>query len=173
MLSLIFNRPLFDNSVPPLAPTLLTAVPGSTIIKLSWAASSNTLTYNLYRGFSSGTETLYQTGIVSTNFVDTGLTNGVTYYYYVTAVNGAGQSPPSNEVSAVPAGHGGKGVGGKHHYYVMSMELAKKMYTERSSRKNKEDDKKKKDKTLSEIIKGYRIQEQYRATRDIEDILQI
>jgi len=35
--------------------------------------------------------------------MDTGLTNGVTYYYQVSAVNGAGEGPRSAEVSATPA----------------------------------------------------------------------
>ncbi|NPA75423.1 MAG: peptidase S53, partial [Euryarchaeota archaeon] len=35
-------------------------------------------------------------------YKDTSVTNGVTYYYYVTAVNSVGESPKSNEVSATP-----------------------------------------------------------------------
>jgi len=43
------------------------------------------------------------TPVSGTSFVDTGLVNGQTYFYIVTAVNGAGQSPNSSEVSATPA----------------------------------------------------------------------
>src|SRR5262249_15744082 len=37
------------------------------------------------------------------SYTDTGLTNGTTYYYVVTAVNGAGESGNSNEANATPA----------------------------------------------------------------------
>jgi fibronectin type 3 domain-containing protein len=37
-----------------------------------------------------------------TNYVDLGLTNGTTYYYVVTATNGAGASANSTQVSATP-----------------------------------------------------------------------
>ena len=47
------------------------------------------LTYNIYRGTSAGGEdaTPLATGIVTPSFNDTGLTNGQTYYYRVTAVD--------------------------------------------------------------------------------------
>jgi hypothetical protein len=39
----------------------------------------------------------------TTNYTDTGLANGTTYYYVVSAVNAAGQSGNSSQVSATPA----------------------------------------------------------------------
>ena len=59
------------------------------------------MTYNLYRGNTSGGETLYASGLSSTAANDTNVVAGTTYYYYVTAVSPAGtESPLSNEASA-------------------------------------------------------------------------
>jgi fibronectin type 3 domain-containing protein len=85
-------------------PTGVTATPGNGQVALSWNASPTATSYNVYRSTSSGGEgaTPYQTGVTSTSFTDTGLTNGTTYYYQITAVNAAGESPKSSEVSATP-----------------------------------------------------------------------
>jgi hypothetical protein len=40
--------------------------------------------------------------VTSATYIDTGLTNGATYYYVVTAVNLAGESANSSQVSATP-----------------------------------------------------------------------
>ena len=56
--------------------------------------------YNLYRGTSSGGETLLQAGLAGTSFTNTGLASGTTYYYQVTAVNSKGESAKSGQVSA-------------------------------------------------------------------------
>jgi fibronectin type 3 domain-containing protein len=90
-------------SVPP-TPTGLTATSGNTQVALNWSSSSGATSYNIYRSTTSGGEgsTPYQTGVTSTSFTDTGLTNGTTYYYEVSAVNAAGQSPVSSQVSATP-----------------------------------------------------------------------
>ncbi|OAI50293.1 hypothetical protein AYO44_05765 [Planctomycetaceae bacterium SCGC AG-212-F19] len=87
---------------PPAAPTSLTATLGNARVVLSWASSSGATTYDVYRGTASGNETLLKAGVTSTSFTDTGLTNGKTYYYEVRAINAAGQSALSSEVSATP-----------------------------------------------------------------------
>jgi hypothetical protein len=86
----------------PAAPTGLTAAPGDSQVTLSWTAASGAASYNVYRSTASGAETLLQSGVAGTTFTDTGLTNGTTYYYKVSAVNAAGESPLSAEVSATP-----------------------------------------------------------------------
>jgi hypothetical protein len=84
-------------------PTGLTATAGNGQVALSWSAASGAASYNLYRGGASGGETLVASGISGTSFTDSGLNNGSTYFYEVTAVNIAGEeSGGSNEASATP-----------------------------------------------------------------------
>jgi subtilase family serine protease len=88
----------------PLPPTNLTAVAGNTKITLSWNASATATTYRLYRAaVSGGPYTLLLTQ-GTLNYVNTGLTNGTTYFYVVTAGNAVGYSGNSNEASAKPQG---------------------------------------------------------------------
>ena len=72
---------------------------------LSWTASAGATSYDIYRSTTSNGEgsTAYKTGVTTTTFTNTGLTNGTTYYYEVTAVNSAGQSGKSSQVSAKPS----------------------------------------------------------------------
>jgi PKD repeat protein len=98
---------------PPGAPTGLTASAGNAQASLSWTAPSSNggvaiTSYRVYRGTSSGSETLLTTGGCSglgvvLSCTDTGLTNGQKYYYKVSAVNSIGEGPLSNEASATPA----------------------------------------------------------------------
>jgi len=92
----------------PGAPVNLMATPGDQFVSLSWTApfnngGSNITSYNIYRGTASGGETLVKTGVAGTSYTDTGLADGTTYYYEVTAVNGVGEGGLSNEASALPA----------------------------------------------------------------------
>ncbi len=86
----------------PAAP-VLSGVAGSQQVALSWTTVSGAVSYNLYKGMSSGAETLYKNGLTSASFTDTGLTNGTTYWYIVTAVSSNGEGQFSNELSLVPA----------------------------------------------------------------------
>ncbi len=88
----------------PLSPTGLTATPGRRRAMLSWTASSGATSYNVYRGTASGAEsaTPVATGITTTSFTNTGLTNGTEYFFKVAAVDGGGTSGLSNEASATP-----------------------------------------------------------------------
>ena len=92
---------------PPSAPSNLAATAGNAQVILTWQppasdGGSAITNYRVYRGATSGGEALLSTLGVVTSYTDTAVTNGLTYYYQVTATNGAGESPKSNEVSATP-----------------------------------------------------------------------
>jgi hypothetical protein len=86
----------------PAAPTGLTATAANAQVSLAWNASSGATSYNLYRSTGTATPALFKSGIMTTSYPDTGLTNGTQYNYQVTAVNSKGESGRSNEVSATP-----------------------------------------------------------------------
>jgi hypothetical protein len=58
--------------------------------------------YQVWRGTSSGTETIVANAGLHLCFNDTSLINGITYYYKVSAMNDAGEGAKSNEVTATP-----------------------------------------------------------------------
>ena len=65
------------------------------------------LTYDLFQGTASGAEKEVASGLSKSPItVNTGLTDGATFYWYIEAVNSAGNaSAPSNEVCVTfPAG---------------------------------------------------------------------
>jgi hypothetical protein len=93
-------------TIVPGAPVLTSAVRGDGRVNLTWtepsAGSSPIQGYRVYVGNASGGEAFSQQ-VGGTSAAVTGLTNGVTYYFQVTAFNGAGEGPRSNELSAKPA----------------------------------------------------------------------
>ena len=79
------------------------AASGNGAINLTWAVSAGATGYRVKRPLTNGGPyTLVGSPSVAT-FSDASLTNGVTYYYVVSALNGAGESLNSAQVSAVPA----------------------------------------------------------------------
>ena len=94
-------------NVPP-APSGVTAAAGNAQVTVSWSATSGATGYNVKRSTTSGGPYSNVAANVSgTSFTNTGLTNGTTYYYVVTAVNASGESPVSAQVSGTPAGSNG------------------------------------------------------------------
>lgn len=86
----------------PGAPTLA-GTAGNAQATLSWNAVSGATSYTLKRSNTSGGPyTNIASGLTTTNYVNTGLTNGTTYYYVVSAANSVGSSPNSNQVTIVP-----------------------------------------------------------------------
>jgi fibronectin type 3 domain-containing protein len=88
-------------AVPP-PPTNVTATAGNKQVGLSWSASTGATSYNVKRATKSGGPYTTIGSPTTTNYTNTGLTNGTTYYYVVSAVNSAGQSANSSQVSATP-----------------------------------------------------------------------
>jgi hypothetical protein len=89
----------------PQAPNSLGAVAGNAQVFLLWAAPANTTSYNLYYSTTTGVTPANGTkvtGITTSSYTQTGLTNGTTYYFIVTAVNANGESAPSSQASATP-----------------------------------------------------------------------
>ncbi len=89
-------------STPPAAPASLNAYPGNGQITLVWAPSAGASSYTLKRGASSGNETTTVITTTNTTWSDTGLVNGTTYYYTVTASGSSGSSINSPEASTAP-----------------------------------------------------------------------
>ncbi len=105
------------------APISLTAKGGDKKVKLAWEykLTNEKLQYRIYRatiektgtGTSAGSEgaltpNVYKklTEVKEKAYLDTNVTNGTTYSYYVTAFIAEKESNPSNEASATPSGGG-------------------------------------------------------------------
>jgi Fibronectin type III domain len=80
----------------------LQAVAGNSQVTLTWDSLSGATDYHVVRSPGGGTTTDIDTMSASTTFVDTGLTNGTTYTYYVYAITSDGNSGNSASVSATP-----------------------------------------------------------------------
>ena len=89
----------------PSAP-ILSGSGGNSVVNLTWTTpgdGGSVLTgYRIFRGQTSGAETLLTTVGVTTVFHDSAVVNGTTYYYKVAAVNAVGEGTASNEVTATP-----------------------------------------------------------------------
>ena len=92
------------DNVPPEASTSLVAIAGDTEVQLVWTASvsDDVAGYRIYRSTNLSTYQLVNLSTY-TAYTDTGLTNLVTYWYFVKAVDLAGnESSSSTIVGAMP-----------------------------------------------------------------------
>ena len=90
----------------PRGPTNLNAIPDNGQVHLSWSEASGATSYNIYRGKQSDGESLTPIATVSSEistYTDSGVKNGIRYFYIIAAVNSVGIGPDSNEVSVTPS----------------------------------------------------------------------
>ena len=87
---------------PPATPTGLAATAGNAQVSLTWNASTGATSYNVQRGTVSGGPYATSFSTSTASYIDSSVTNGTTYYYVVAAVNSAGSSANSTQVSATP-----------------------------------------------------------------------
>ncbi|MDB6018458.1 MAG: Immunoglobulin subtype [Pedosphaera sp.] len=97
------------NGAVPAIPTGVTAIPGGEQVSLAWDMVPGAISYKVKRSTNSGTEatianisTANNNWPASNQYTDTGLVDGVTYFYVVSAVNTNGESSNSIEVHAIP-----------------------------------------------------------------------
>lgn len=105
----MLNQSVFDNvsiAVPqfPGAVSALTASAAGGLAGLQWTAAANATAYNVKRATSSGGPySTVASGVTGTVFLNTGLVNGTTYYYVVTATSALGEGSASPEAAVTPA----------------------------------------------------------------------
>ncbi len=98
-------------SNPPNSPTNVTIQAQESQVIISWNAANTATSYTIYLASEAGVSKSNYQNKANSQKVDnatsphtiSGLTNGTTYYFVVTATNSNGESTESSEVSATPA----------------------------------------------------------------------
>jgi fibronectin type 3 domain-containing protein len=86
----------------PPAPTGVQATAGNAQVSLAWSASTGATSYHVKRSTTIGGPYTQVSAPTTTSFTDTALTNGTAYFYVVSALNTAGESANSTQVTATP-----------------------------------------------------------------------
>lgn len=101
------TAPVVSSSLPavsiPATPGSLAAISGNANASLTWSASTGATSYHVKRATTSGGPYTQVGAPTTASYTDSSLTNGTKYYYVVSALNSAGESANSAQVSALPA----------------------------------------------------------------------
>jgi len=87
---------------PPSVSSSLVATPGDGQVMLTWTGGVSAANYQVGRSTVSGGPYTTVAMTSSTNFTDTGLSDGTAYYYVVYSVNPVATSAASNQAEAIP-----------------------------------------------------------------------
>jgi polygalacturonase len=88
---------------PPDAPASLSATATNLAVVLGWPAVALATGYNVKRSTTNGGPHLaLATNLAATDYLDTEVTNGVEYFYVVSASNANGEGANSTQASAIP-----------------------------------------------------------------------
>lgn len=94
--------PGWTNLAAPTAPIGLSATAGDGKATLAWTASNGATSYNVKRATIDGGPYSVVQSVATNDYDDVALTNGTTYYYAVSGVNGGGESSNSAQVAVTP-----------------------------------------------------------------------
>ncbi|HLY74537.1 MAG TPA: hypothetical protein VKU80_10505, partial [Planctomycetota bacterium] len=87
---------------PPGAPAEVEAAPGNGKVSLRWRPVPNASFYRVMRSTTPSGPYTAVSNPPETEYLDAGITNGMTYYYVIRAMNDGGKGPYSPEVKATP-----------------------------------------------------------------------
>lgn len=99
---LMFLSALSSLASPPIPPSGISVIAGNKEASLTWSPVTGASEYLIYRANTAGGPYSFTGRTRVTCFADLGLTNGSTYHWVVTALNGEGQSTASTSVSTSP-----------------------------------------------------------------------
>lgn len=88
----------------PAAPLNVFASPGDGQAPVRWLSAYDATSYRVKRATTSGGPYTIIATVSGNSYTDTGVSNGTTYYYVVSAVNAVGEGPNSHEDAARPRG---------------------------------------------------------------------
>ena len=87
---------------PPAAPIILTVLTNYGQVFLAWSAPAGATSYNVKRSPSNGGPYTTIANRTITNYTDTTVINGTTYYYVISAIGAGGEGTNSAQISATP-----------------------------------------------------------------------